>query len=297
MQGGFFVTIRRMQNLTFLELQKKYLRKIYELSKGVSFTQIDQTNKELDDIVEFAGEQYRGLTEQLQRKSWANFEYAGVIWITPDGVEKIQTDMEKTYAEKELLVLKTIYEMGKNKPKNFVNHTDLLYAVEFSYDELNTIITELYRKGFLGESNDESVKISPRGMEFLEGKSNMPAGNNVTNYNIHAPVGAIQHQTQHSTQNVNQQINTVNDSDFDSAINSIIDLVKESSLVNFKKEDLISEIERVKQLRELEPSPELTEHAKSKINYLETLFKAADLFIKAAPFFPHIYAFFEGLSN
>jgi len=278
------------------QLRIDYLQKVFELTGGhplngvhcrVLATELGISNEEQDKVFYY-----------LKEKDLVKHFMQGKVILTARGIDELEKFMEKTYAEKELLVLKKIYEMGKNNPRRDVNYFDLPHYMDVDSNELSTIVDELHRKKFLGDASDECVRISPKGVEFLEGKSNSPNlinRDNINNFNFHAPVGAFQNQTNNSSQNVNQPINITDNSDFNTAIESLTELVKTSSLSNFKKEDLITDIERIQNLAKLEPSSELVEHAKSKINYLDTAIKATDLAAKASPYFPQIYAYFEKL--
>ena len=283
-----------MKNLTFLQLQEKYLQKMYELAKGTPYVQIDQRHRELNEIVEFGSEQYMGVAEQLQKKGWGEFGWAGCIFITSDGIEKIQNDMAQNYADKELFVLKTIDEMSKNNPRGEVHAREVQNALGLSFHEFYEITLELYdRKRYLGAASDEHIKLSPAGKEFLQGKSNMSNHQSVRDiYNtyVNAPSNN-QIGGQYNTQNAQINLNP----EFDNAIKAITDLIQSSSISGFKRDDLLSTIEHIKQLPSSKPSPELVEHAKSKISYLDTVIKGTDLAIKVAPYLPALVTYFERL--
>lgn len=289
-----------MQNKNRLDdLRRLYLHKVYELTNGNSKEGVSW--KDLASELGISKEEENKTYYYLKDKGLVKSIFQGQVSITTQGIDEVEKNMERTYAEKELLVLKTIYEMGKNSPGNEVFFNDLKKAVNMPYDDLVTIITELYDgKRYLGESSDETVKISPEGMEFLENSRNSHNQNssatNIVN-TFYGSVTNLQQQTHYSNQTFNRSISTVNNSDFNSAIGSILEIIKSSSLNNFKKEDLISDLERIQQLAEAEnePSRELVEHAKSKISYLETAIKATDLATKILPYFPQLYAYFEGL--
>ena len=280
-----------MRKLTFQELQRAYLLKLYELTDGNAFQDIERSvlNESL------------GITEQKESELLVYFKYGNLIEFTfsganlqPEGIIFAEEYMAQDYADKELLVLKTIYEMGKNKPKRDVLYVDLLYSnATFKDDELNSIIEELERKGFLGKASDECVRISPQGMEFIEGKSNMPnhqSSRDVYNTYINAPSNNLiggKSNTQNAQINLNPE--------FDNAIKSIVDLIQASSISGFKKDDLLSNVEHIKQLPSSEPSVELVEHAKSKINYLDAAVKGTDIAVKVVPYLPALITYFEGL--
>ncbi len=214
-----------------------------------------------------------------------------------DKKDKILEDekmAEKNYAENELLVLKTIYDLGKNLPMGAVMVSDIAKKLRMPYSELNEYLNELEeRKGLIENFSDEAVKVAPKGKEFLQGKSNLPG--NITsghtyNTNIYAPSN-----NQIGGQGNVQNAQIILHPEFDNAIKSITNLIKESSLTQFKQADLISNIEHIKQLQSSEPSVELVEHAKSKVDYLGIAVKGTDLAVKIAPYLPALYAYFESL--
>jgi hypothetical protein len=281
-----------MRKPSFQEQKLQFLKNIYGLADGVAYRQVEMSK--VTSALKLPGEQAIAIMVQLKNKELADFPF-GYALITPDGIEEIDKHMAQTYAEKEFLVLKTIHEMSENSPSKAVKYGDVYNALGMSNEDFHEIITELYdRKKYLGPTYDEHLKLSPSGKEFLQGRSNLYQSGSINNItHINAPVGNLQQFTNNSNQAFTQ--NNITNPEFNDAITSIIELVKSSAISNFKKEDLISDIERIKQLSETEPSPELVEHAKTKINYLEMAFKGTELATKVAPYFPQIYAFFEGL--
>lgn len=281
---------------------EKFLITLYLLSDKTVGQEINR--EKIFDIIGTNFDERRQIPGILANERFVEWKNHIQISISLKGIIGVEKLMESTYAEREFSVLEAIYRISNKKPEEMVLINDLAKALEMSFYEINPILNDLEnRKGLIG-SIEDTVWILPAGIEEIEKikrnperpTDNFPA--NVTNnYTFNAPVGAFQNNTLNSTQNVNQKIAVNNNSDFNAAIESILDLVKISSLANFKKEDLISDIERIKQLAENEPSSELVEHAKSKIDYLEKAIKTTDLAIKITPFIPQLYAYFEGLAK
>ena len=111
---------------------------------------------------------------------------------------------------------------------------------------------------------------------------------------FHGPIhGNVQIDGQNNTQNLTIT-NTINNPEFNSAIQSITELVKASTLNKYQKEDLISDLQRIEQLAKEKPTPELVEHAKSKILTLDNAIKGTELAVKVGQHIPTILNFFQG---
>jgi Mn-dependent DtxR family transcriptional regulator len=293
LNGAFLYYNAIMREPTLRQQQFQFLKKLYELAGGIAYKNVEMAK--ITSTLNIPNEKIMDIMMQLKKKNLAQFDFGGNASLTPDGVEEIGNEMEKTYAEQELLVLKTIHELSKNNTRGEAHFSEVEKAVGLPFIVLCEIIDELHdRKNYLGEASDEHLKLSPRGKEFLQGRSNLNQSGSINNItHINAPVGNLQQFTNNSNQTFTQ--NNITNPEFNDAITSLIELVKSSAISNFKKEDLISDIERIKQLAEEKPSSELVEHAKTKINYLEMAFKGTELATKVAPYIPQIYAFFEGL--
>lgn len=266
-----------MRKRTIQELQREYLVKLYELTDGNSYKEIERSvlNKALD----LSDGQETTLMGILKYPNLVAYTFTNAM-LTPTGVYLAEEYMAKDYAEKELLVLKTIQQLSKYNPNNQVHFSDLQKAVNMSLHDLNEIITELdNRKGYLGQAFDEHLKLSPAGKEFLQGKSNTnnQAGNTYNTY-INAPSNN-QIGGKNNTQNAQININP----EFDKAIESLVDLVKNSSFSEIDKEDHIADIERIKQLSQKEKSPDVIERAQKKISLLKSALEVGEMVVKATP--------------
>lgn len=183
---------------------EKFLRAVYKLSNanlrgGAYF-------RELESLLEITPEESNNLYFYLKEKGFVRRIYQNRVTITAPGIDEVEKNMANEYADKELLVLKTIYEMGKGNPRNEVLYIDFIEKLGVIDFNLNDILTELYdRKRYLSNSSDETLKVSPAGMEFLEGKSNMKDKNNIHNVtHINAPIGNLQQFTHNSSQSFAQ---------------------------------------------------------------------------------------------
>lgn len=240
------------------------------------------------------------------KNNWIGWKSFEDIFITTKGLVEVRKLMASNYAEREYSVLESIYELGNRTPEEMVLISDLTTALHMSPREIYPIINDLEKRKKLIGGIEQAVWIVPAGIEEIErirenpekATENFPA--NVTNnYNttINAPVGAFQQNTQHSTQIVSQTANITNNPEFDKAVNSILQLIKNSSIEKDEKEELNKEVENINNLATKEPSQSVLERAKLRISFLETLLKAADLFGKAAPYLPAVYGYFEGLTK
>jgi hypothetical protein len=239
---------------------------------------------EVDERITFNYLKHHGLVENFMQ---------GRVIIKPPGTDILAESMEKTYADVERFVLETIFERCKQSPNGHIHYSALEDLDTAPYNE-SEITNELHNKNYLDSQIDECFKISVKGIEFLQGKSNSvnQTARDIYNTNNYG------HSINQIGGNSNAQTAQINvNSEFDNAIKSIVDLVKSSSLSSLIKEDLITDVERIQNLAKQEPSAELVERAKSRINYLETALKVTDLALKTAPIFPHLYAFFDGLLN
>ncbi len=146
-------------------------------------------------------------------------------------------------------------------------------------------------------NNQGALWMTPLGIEEVENRRNQQnttSGITQNTTNIHGSnYGGIQQGGQNNTQN----ITVTNNPEFDKAIAGILEVIKSASINNEDKEELLADVKAINNLALKEPSPNLIERAKSRINLLEASFKAVDLAIKVAPYMPQIYAFFENLSQ
>ena len=280
-----------MEHISKSNLRNKYILGLYKLSSGDNTQSI--YIEDLRREVNISDQEERTLYYYLKDKKLVRMVFQRQVNLTTKGIDKAEKLMQKSYAGKELLVLEKIYEMCQKSSNRHILYKDSPKDIDVDPYNLDDIIEELHNKGYLDSKYDEHYKISIKGIEFLQGRSNMPnhiSARDIYNTNIH---GNSNNQIGGQSNKQNAQINI--NPEFDNAIKSIVELIKVSSISNFKKEDLITDIERIQNLAKNPPSIELVEHAKSKINYLDIALKGTDLSLKVAPYIPALIAYFEGL--
>lgn len=205
-----------------------------------------------------------------------------------DGTERMKERMR---------VLRKVYDLSGPRKMDWVLIDNIVEELGMEFRDVNDILIYWERKGLL-EGREHDVKLTPAGLDEIEearqgrGTEHLPA--NITNI-FNAPVGGVQQNTQGSTQYINQAITTTGDSDFDSAIASLLELLNSSSMPDDDKEELQNEIKSVNKLALKEKDPSSLERAKLKLEYIKTSLSATDIAIKAAPHFPVLYHFFENL--
>jgi hypothetical protein len=98
--------------------------------------------------------------------------------------------------------------------------------------------------------------------------------------------GPVSGQVQIGGQGNSQSVTITNTTnpDFAAAINSIIGLVRDSSISELDKEDIIADAERLHQLSQKEPSPDVVDRAKKKFDLLKSALEVGELAVKAGPY-------------
>jgi hypothetical protein len=105
--------------------------------------------------------------------------------------------------------------------------------------------------------------------------------------------GGIQQGGQGNVQNIT--LTHTNNPDFDRALASLVEIIRSSNLPADDKEELQGEVASINKLALKEQNPNTLERAKLKLDYLKTSLTAADLAVKAAPYLPALYQFFQSL--
>lgn len=277
-----------MRKRSFDELRKEYLIKLYELTNGASYKDIKRSV--INEALKISDDDEATLIGLLKYANIAEYTF-GSVFLTPTGVYLAETYMAQDYADNELLVLNTIYEYGSKSQYGEVIIFDLARDLNMTQFELNEYLNELENeKKFIRSIADEAVIVTPRGKEFLQRKSNVPnqSVRDIYNTYINAPSNN-QIGGQNNKQNAQINLNP----DFDNAIKSVIQLINESSLSDFKKNDLNSTVEHIKQLPSSEPSLELAEHGKSKIDYVKLAVAGTDIALKIVPHLHTLHEYFD----
>lgn len=282
---------------SYAEKEYLVLKTIYDACRANNYNGIPPFS--LYEAVGLDERETDRIVHGIDQKGWLSNQSTGTYVLNSKGVEVADRMKTENKTINHYKVLNEIYNLSKANTAMPVGIDQIEKNTGISSHEMNGILSYLEERGLIEFPSGDIVRIKGRGIDEIEQTKNHPdqrtnnfPTNIVYNTHIHGDnYGGMQNGGENNTQNNQININP----EFDNAIKSIIDLVKTSSLSNFKKEDLISDIQRIQNLAKQEPSLELVEHAKSKISYLETAFKATDLAIKAGHYFPHIYAFFEGL--
>lgn len=280
--------------LKMRELERRYLLELYKLSNRKQFALICK-----DQIISSLGitdDEWRDVQERASDKGLVKRNSFETVQITELGIEETEKIMSSDYEKQLYLVLKKVTEDCRYN--GGMERSEVAKLLSIGAEDLDNILFDFKEKGWV-KLTFSSVEATPAGINAFnkwEERNQQPQNisGNINNFTFNASVTGFQNQTQNSVQNL-YQVNITNDFDFNAAMEAIISLIRESSISNFKKEDLISDLERIKNLAETEPSKELVEHAKSRINYLETALKGTELAAKLAPYIPQLYAYFEGL--
>ena len=266
------------------DLRRRYLYRLYELSggstiEGVPFNQIDEDLGISDD-------DDTKIVMYLQEKGLAGYSTSGHVSITVRGIDEVERVMAETYAEKVRMVLKKIYDMSGPPYTNEVMYFDLLRELGMNGREINPILDDFRnRRGWLGESSDESVCLSPEGvLEVENSRVERPRarGGDVYQTHIHGPnYGGIQQGGQGNTQNIT--LTNTNNPDFDRVLTSLVEIIRSSQIPDDDKQELEEEVSKINKLALKEPAPGLLDRAKARLDVIKLAITGTDIAIKAAP--------------
>jgi hypothetical protein len=199
--------------------------------------------------------------------------------------------MARNYQELEYRILEILVENGRNS-----NELEVANSLSVSKEQLNVFLSNFYDNKWIGRVVGGGIQLLPKGIEAF-GKwnssySTQAGGDIYETHNYGNPV--IQIGGQGNTQNVVIS-HTTNNPEFDSAIKALLEAINTSNLSNDDKEEYLRDVQTINNLALKEPSPQIVERAKSKIDYLTTAIKATDLAVKIAPYIAPLYAYFESL--
>jgi hypothetical protein len=277
------------------DLRRRYLYRLYELS-GQSTIEEVPFNR-IDEDLGISDEDDTKIVMYLQEKNLAGYSTSGHVSITARGIDEVERIMAETYAEKMRMVLKKIYDMSGPPYTNEVIYFNLLRELGMNGRELNPILDDFRnRRGWLGESSDESVCLSPEGVLEVENsrvERSRGGGGDVYQTHIHGPnYGGIQQGGKGNTQNVT--LTNTNNPDLDRALASIVELIRSSQIPDDDKQELEDEVGKVNKLALREPAVGLLERAKSRLDMIKLAITGTDIAIKAAP---HIETAWELLKH
>lgn len=394
-------------------LRDKFLKRLYELSNGHIHSKVNF--KELQAELGLSREEGESIYLYLHDKGLAKMITFGNIAITTWGIDEVESDMKKTYAEKEYLILKTLFDESKGKDEHFTA-ANLAQLIPVAEDDIYYILKDFLRRGWVWEAFEDTAQITPRGVTAFHqwdqthspitvrdvyntniyGNSNNQIGGqgnaqnaiNSSNMSIDdrtknryrvleeiyelsganpseiVVIDQIEKNTQISTHEMNgilsylenkgliefpggdivqiksngideieqarnhpeertdnfpPQINYITNvqgdfygglqqggegntqnnqinvnPDFNNAIKELIELVNTSDLHYLEKEERLAEIRRIQELAQREQTPEVQQHALSKVKLLETSLKVGEMALKASPLIGILAKLFGG---
>ena len=275
--------------MNFREQQNVFLKTLYKLSGDSAYKSVE--TDEIQKQLAFTDDQIAAIIIRLKEKELAKFTFSS-SYITAKGIEELEKTMKFDYQEKEYEILEKLVEKGAYKA---INDQELADSLSISKNDLYVFLDDFCRKDWVSTIPGGDVRVHPAGVtafhkwQTSNNPSNLQVSGSYFQTNIH---GNSNNQIggQNNTQNV--QVN--NNPDFNSAIESLIQLTETSSIPLLQREDIISDIERIKQLGEREQTPEIVEHAKAKLLTLENALKLTEIAAKAVPLITVLAAAFGG---
>ena len=223
-------------------------------------------------------------------KGWLK-KSGNIVRFTAEGIEKAEELEKMRIADKERLILETIYELGGPTHMDLVPIETLERKLGINFRELNAILLDFERKRGWVEGPDEAVQLTPAGVREVEN----PGGDRHVGVkyetHFHAPFQGGFNQGPGGTQHINIQ-NTKNE--FDDAIYTLLKAVEQSSRLSaVQRMTVAGDIRTVQQLGQLEHTPEVIEAASSKIEGVNSVISStADMVSIGMVVIPIIRAFF-----
>lgn len=268
------------------ELAWRYLEKLYELSEGGLNPQVDYRKVQAE--LGCSNAEFRSAGDYLESKDLISWEDCTVpnVRITTRGIDV----MQNSYAEKEILVLKKIYDLSDQNTLKIVGLHELVAALGMTDREVSGFCKGLEGRGFI-EWPGDFVHITREGIDAIDSLGQPPPKGGGDTYNLHIGTshGPIQ-QGSGNTQNI--QVNVTNNSDFDQAIAGLLQLIEASGLQRDEAEELKDEVIKLNKLAVSEPRPGLLEKAKARIDVAKVGFDGAKLLVAASP---HLHTAWEYL--
>lgn len=189
-------------------------------------------------------------------------------------------------AEKEQLVLKKIYDLGGPTHMDLVLIDRLEKELGMPFRELNAILLDFERRKGWVEGPEEAVQLTPAGVREVEDPGWPTRGGGTTIHNVfHAPVqgGFIQGGQGHTQHNIYS-----NNLKIDESIGAIVRLIQQSDLNDLDKEDILKDVERVRELAAKEQTPDTLQRIDKRIamvkSGIETAEKGGELLTKVTPY-------------
>ena len=212
-----------------------------------------------------------------------------VVRIRPAGTERAEELTKMQMAEKERRVLQKIYDLGGPTHTDMVPFDTLERALGMEFDELNKILLDFERRRGWVEGPDEAVELTPAGVREVENPSSEARAGVTTIQNVfHGPVqggfmqggiGNVQHNAYANNPNV------------DEMIGALTKLIQEAQIEAADKEEILADIERLKQLASKPQTADSLKRISRRIDMIKTGISAAEtvekggkLLLKATPY-------------
>jgi hypothetical protein len=273
-----------MSTLPLEEKRNKLILALYELHT----TKGPRVNiYELERLSGLERQEFYDMVRQLGRtqKGWL-IKSNERVSITSEGIEKAEELLKMQMVEKERLVLQKIYDLGGPTHTDWVPIDRLSKELGMPFRELNSILLDFERKKGWTEGPDEAVGLTPAGVREVENPGGDARGGGTTVQNIfHGPfqggmiIGGHGH-TQHNTFSNNPKVGE--------AIDAVMRLVQQSDLGVLDKEDVLKDVERLKELTSKEPAPDTLQRIGKRIGMvkdgIEAAEKGGELLIKVTPY-------------
>jgi hypothetical protein len=192
-----------------------------------------------------------------------------------------------SYEEKEFLVLKALFEKTKDTDVTAAKLAKLIAVPE---NDIYYIFKDFERKGWTAEYFVNTARITEMGVTALNKWDSIHAPTNPVSYTINVHGDNNSPIVQGSG---NTQIIQTSNPDFDKSIRALLEIIRDSSILDEDKDELASELEAINKLANKEQTAYSLEKAKFRLGLLDTALKGADLFSKAAPYLPAIYLYFH----
>lgn len=262
------------------ELAWRYLQKLYELSGYGLHPEVEY--RRVQSEIGLSNEEARSAVAYLLDKDLVtNRCVVPCIKITTAGIDV----MQQSYAEKEIRVLKKIYDLSGQNTTKLVGFQELVSAVGMSDREVSGICKGLSdEQGLIEWEGGDLVFITRRGIEAIDslGKSKPGGGDN---YIVNAQTIHALQQGSGNVQNI--QINP----QFDQAIAALRELIESSQLPAHEIEDLQEQVAGLNRLAISERKPGLLEKVKSRIDYIKLALVGTEALIKAGPHLETVWHF------
>lgn len=263
------------------ELAWRYLQKLYELSGYGLHPEVEY--RTVQSEVGLSNEQARSAVAYLLDKNLVtNRCVVPCIKITTAGIDV----MQQSYADKEIRVLKKIYDLSGQNTTKPVGFQELVSAVELSDSEVSGICKGLSdEQGLIEWEGGDIVFITRRGIDVIDsiGKPK-PRGGDSYIVNAHT-INALQ-QGSGNVQNI--QINP----QFDNAIAALREEIKSSQLPEHEIEDLQEQVTGLNRLALSEPNKAvLLDKVKARIDYIKLALSGTEVLIKVAPHLETVWHF------